>query len=180
MASSAEASYYSTNTRQQQHLHLVQLFNVEPKKKILFEVSDQKNQPICWDKSTFFIYLFILVSFLPGTFWINLNVPCRDISVPQNITLGPLDSFSYQLYLVWSSPPFTFSTSSSTGPTMPSFCTAYTVYTNLAACLSSHIPLLVKSYFLAAADLFGHSGACMIDVFLAVKHLLYPSLHPLP
>lgn len=45
--------------------------------------------------------------------------------------------------------------------------------------LSSCIPPLVKSYFLAAADLFGHSGACVIDVFLAVKHLLYPSLHPL-
>ena len=59
---------------------------------------------------------------------------------------------------------------------MPSFCTAYIGYSSLA-CLSSHIPLLVKSYFLAAADLFGHSGACMIDVFLAVKHRPYPSLH---
>lgn len=41
---------------------------------------------------------------------------------------------------------------------------------------SSHIPLLLKSYFLAAADLFGHSGACMIDVFLAEE----PPPHPSP
>lgn len=62
-------------------------------------------------------------------------------------------------------------------PILPSSCTVYTVHTRLAESLSTHIPLLVESYILAAADMFGHSGACMIDVFLAVKHL---ALTPTP
>lgn len=52
---------------------------------------------------------------------------------------------------------------------------AYTVCSSPAVCLSSYVPLLVKSYFLATADLFGHSGACMIDVFLAVKRRCSPN-----
>lgn len=76
-------------------------------------------------------------------------------------------------------PPEMSPTADGAHPIVPSL-SAQRIYSSLAACPSSHIPLLVKSYFLAAADLFGHSGACMIDVFLAVKHLPYPSLPTLP